>query len=81
MGSRSPDKWFRLIVVLSEIFLDGCNEFFNSGKVAPTNALLSKFTKPTLDQIEPGRAGRCVMNMKARMLRQPGGDIVMFMGA
>src|SRR6266540_1201117 len=77
----SPDKWFWLFVVLREIFLNGGDEFFNASKVAPPQALLGEFTKPTLHQVKPGRTGGSVVHMKARMLDQPLGDIVMFMGA
>ena len=37
---RDPDKWFRLFVILREIFFDGDDEFFNASEVATPQALL-----------------------------------------
>src|SRR6266446_770940 len=76
-----PDERFWLFVVLSKIFLDGGDEFFYVNKVAAPQALLSEFAKPTLDQVKPRGTGGGVMHMKARMLDQPLGNVVMLMGA
>src|SRR5207247_8837733 len=81
LGGGGPDKRFRLFVVLHKIIFDGSNEFFDASEVAASQALLSEFAKPALDQVKPGRTGGCVMNMKARVFRQPLRHLVMFMGA
>ena len=74
-------KGFGCLLFLSKIFLNGDDEFFYTGEVAPPQALLSEFAEPTLDQIKPGRAGGSVMDMKPRMLGQPIRDLVMLMWA
>jgi hypothetical protein len=70
-----------LFVVLGQVILDGDNEFFNTSEVAPAQALLGEFSKPTLDQVKPERTGGRVMNMKALMFRQSLRNVVMFMSA
>src|SRR6185312_5351741 len=50
-----------------------------ASEVAPAQALLGEFGKPTLDQVKPRRTGGSVRNMKARMFRQPLRNIVMLM--
>ena len=81
LSSGGPDKGLRLFVGLRKILFDSGNEFFKASEVAPSQALLGEFGKPTLHQVKPGRTGWSVMNMKALMFRQPLRNIVMLMGA
>ena len=53
-----------------DIFVDGDLQFGPTGKGATTNAFVCDDAKEPLDYVEPGRAGGCEMDMKARVLGQ-----------
>jgi len=52
----------------------------NAMEDATTNSFLRDLSKPSLNQVEPGRAGRNEMDVKARMLREPSFDLGVFVG-
>ena len=70
-----------MFIVLRKIVFDGGYEFTDPGEVAASQSLLGEFAKPALHQVEPGRTGGGVMNMKASMFRQPLRNVVMLTGA
>ena len=63
-----------MIVVLTNVLVDGSDEFWNASEGTATDTLVGQFSKPTLHQIEPGRTGRCEMEMESRMSFQPAFD-------
>ena len=67
------------IVVLNE-FLDSPDQFTNAAKATPTDCLLGDKTEPAFDLVEPRRIGRCVVDLKARPLGQPGAHFAMLVG-
>lgn len=44
---------------------DVCHQRADAAKTPGTNDLSRNFTKETFDQVEPGRGGRCEMEVKA----------------
>ena len=71
VDAGGPEKRLRLLVVLLQILFDGLDEFANAVKHTPAEALLTQFSEPTLDEIEPGGSGGRGMGMEAPMLGQP----------
>ena len=58
------------MIVCLDVVRDGIDQLLHAMEDATTNSFLSDFPKPALDQIEPGRAGRDEMDVKAGMLRE-----------
>jgi hypothetical protein len=67
------------IVVLNK-FLDPPDQFTNTAKATPTDCLLGGKTEPALDLVEPRGICRCVVDLEARPLGQPGTYFAMFVG-
>src|SRR6266849_4120614 len=73
-----PDERLGSIVVSSDELLDGRDQIGNTREGAATAALIGQFTKPSFDEVEPRRGGRCEVQVEARMLGQPVLDLRMF---
>src|SRR3972149_2674177 len=69
-----PDEGLGKFVVLSNVLIDGGDQFGNASEGTATDTLVRQFSKQTLHQIEPGRTGRCEMEMESRMSFQPAFD-------
>ena len=61
-------------------FLDPPDQFTNIAKATPTDGLLGNKTEPAFDLVEPRGICRCVVNLEARPLGQPGAYFVMLVG-
>jgi hypothetical protein len=48
---------------------------------AATNLLVGEYARPALDEIDPGCARRCEVQMEARSLQEPSLDGRRFVGA
>jgi len=68
------------VVVLDEIF-DASNEFADAAEAAATNRLLSNEPEPAFDLVEPRGISRCVVDLEARPLGQPGAHLAMLVGS
>src|SRR3990172_9031876 len=80
-GIRSPDERFGGIVVGCDELLDGGDQLRHTAEGSTTNAFVSQFAEPALDQVEPRRGGGCEVEMEARMLGEPALHLGMVVGA
>ena len=71
LNAGGPDERLRFLVVVLQVFLDGVDEFGNAAKNAPADPFLAQFSKPTLDQVQPGGTGRCGMEVESPVLAEP----------
>src|SRR5271165_218780 len=76
-----PDKGFGVLIVDADELLNGMDQLRDTLKNTTADSFARNFTKPALDQIEPGRTGGSKMQMKARVFFQPLMDIVMVVGS
>jgi RHS repeat-associated protein len=70
-GSRSPDEWFRTLVVAVDVGAEGHDVFFQVAEYATPEPILSQVAKEAFHHVELGRAGRSEVHMKTRMPHQP----------
>ena len=80
-GSLCPDEGFWVFVPSLGVQDDGPLEGGNAGEGSSANGFLGDSGKPALNQVEPGGAGGCEMEMEPRVLGQPGPDGRMFVRA
>ena len=59
-------------VVIDDVAIDFVDQVAHAFERAAANRLLGDEREPALDLIEPAGVGRGVMNVVARMARQPG---------
>jgi hypothetical protein len=52
-----PDEWLGLSVVMSDVLIDGANQFWHAGEYATPQALGVDVAEESLDHVEPGRRG------------------------
>src|SRR5260370_27193686 len=71
IGILGPDKGDGILVVSRDVFFNSGNQIGHAGKGTAADALARDFSKPTLDQIEPGTAGGSEMQVETRMARKP----------
>ena len=62
-----------------DVGFDGGVEFVDTVEDAAANAFVGEFTKPALDQIQPGGAGGHEMQYEARPFSQPVADFRMLL--
>ena len=63
-----------------DVGADGHDEFFQIAEDAAPEPIVSEVAKETFHHVQPRRAGRSEVEMKARMSRQPALHFGMFMG-
>ena len=80
-SSLCPDEGFWVFVPGLGVQEDGSLEGGDAGEGSSANGFLRDSGKPPFDQVEPGGAGRCQMEMEPRVLGQPGPDDRMFVRA
>ena len=80
LGGFAPDEGLRLCVVLQQIVVDRVLEVIDAGVAAAANALGGDLGEEALDEVQPGRAGGCEMQLEAGMLFQPGLHLGRFVG-
>src|SRR5712691_3115551 len=78
---RCPDEWFGVLVVGGEELVDRVDEFGDAVEGAAADRFVGEFAKPAFDEVEPGARGRGEVEVEARMLGEPGLDVVVFVGA
>ncbi len=66
-----PAENFGIIIMMLQEFLNGGNEIRNAFEHPPSKPTLSQFSKPPLDHIQPRGAGRCEMEVHARVALEP----------
>ena len=67
-----------LEIVVSEVNVDGSNQFIDAGEAAFTDDIVGELPKESLDKIEPRGAGGSEVNVDAGMFLQPSADDGMF---
>ena len=77
-GSGRPDKRRRARIVACEVSADRFDQFGQAAKDPSTQTLGAQVPKEALHHVEPRGACRREVQMKARMLFQPGLDLGMF---
>ena len=76
-----PDKGFGILIVDADELLNGLDQIRDTLENTAADSFARNFTKPALDQIEPGRTRGRKMQMKARVFFQPLRDILMVVGS
>ena len=76
LGSSRPHEGLRLLVGSANELLYRGLEFTDIVEHAPTYAFARDLSEPSLDQVEPRTAGGREMQDKARMIGQPGFDVL-----
>jgi len=71
-GGFAPDEGLWLGVVLQQVVVDRVLEVVDAGVAAAADALCGDLGEEALDEVHPGRAGGCEMQLEAGMLFQPG---------
>ena len=61
--------------------VDPLNQFLDAAKRAATDGSLGDQAEPTLHLVEPRGIGRCVVDVAAGPLRQPGSHLGVLVGA
>ena len=79
--SLCPGEGFWVFVPGLGVQEDRSLEGGNAGEGSSTNGFLGDSGKPPFDQVEPGGAGGCEMEMEPRVLGQPSPDGGMFVRA
>ena len=67
----SLDKGFGVAVIVFEVSADGSAQFAGAAMNAAAQLFFGEQCKPALDQVEPGAAGGCEVQMEAGMAQQP----------
>ncbi len=75
-----PVVAFRLIVVKFDVFKNGLLELADAGERAAAQTLLGQISKPALDQVQPGTAGRSEVHVKPWVTSQPPPYLGMLVG-
>src|SRR5437660_8771838 len=82
VGCRSrPDEWTGVVVVLSNVLINGLRQLCHAAEGSPTDALASDLGKPALHQVQPGSPGGGEVQVIAGMSCEPGLYLEMGMGA
>jgi len=71
-GGFAPDEGLRLGVVLEQVVVDCAFEIVDAGVAAAADALCRDLGEEALDEVQPGRAGGCEVQLEPGMLLQPG---------
>lgn len=79
-GALGPDERLGVVVVMSDVFVDGSHEFWHAGEHATAQAVLGDVSEEPFDHIEPRRRRWREMYVEVRMLEQPCLHDRMFMG-
>ena len=79
-GSCGPDEWFRTFIVTVDVGADGHDEFFQVAEDAAPEPILRQVAEETFHHVQPRRAGRSEVQMKARVPRQPALHFGVLMG-
>src|SRR5208283_1407719 len=74
----SPLITLRLLVAKRQVLLDGGDELAHAGETSVSDRLLRDVREKTLDQVQPGTAGRREVKVKSGPLRQPSPHLGMF---
>src|SRR5215468_2093900 len=69
-----PNEGPGILVVNCDVLADGCFQFFDAAENAPANALVGKFGKPALHQVDPRTVGGSEVEMEARPFGEPFSD-------
>ena len=72
LGGFAPDEGLRLGVVLEQVVVDCAFEIVDAGVAAAADALCRDLGEEALDEVQPGRAGGCEVQLEPGMLLQPG---------
>ena len=64
-----------------DVFVDGCDEGWQTGKGIAADALVGDFCEPAFDLIEPGGAGGREVQVIAWPFFEPRGDLGSLVGA
>lgn len=70
-GCGGPDEGLWILVVGSDVIVNGADEFVDVPEYSAADALLGNFRKPSLHLIKPGAAGGREMEMVAGVLLEP----------
>jgi hypothetical protein len=79
-GRCDPDEGLGLGVVHLDGCVDGGLQVGNAAEYAAADALVGDVAKEPLHHVEPGGTGRREVQVKARMLGQPGQDFGVLVG-
>src|SRR2546427_729995 len=82
VGCRSrPDEWTGVVVVLSNVLINGLRQLCHAAEGSPTDALASDLGKPALHQVQPGSPRGGEVQVIAGMSCEPGLYLEIGMGA
>ena len=76
LGFGRPHEGLRFLVGIPNELLDGGLEFSHIVEYAPTYTFARDLSEPPLDQVEPRTACGCGVQDKARVIGQPGFDVL-----
>jgi len=72
VDALGPDKWLRVLIVGFDVMLNGLDQFLYAFKKnAAANPFPGDFTKPPLNQIQPGRTGGNKMQVESLVPLNP----------
>ena len=71
VGILCPDERLGLLIVMSQVLVDGSFERRHAGEGAAPEARSSDIRKPAFDEIQPGAAGRDEVKVYPRVAGQP----------
>ena len=66
--------------MFGQVMPNGIEQLRHAAEAGPRQRLLAQVAEKAFHQVEPGRTGRGKMQVEARVTRQPGVDLGMFMG-
>src|ERR1039458_1748629 len=75
-----PDKGLGVLVVMSDVGLDGVNQLGNAMEDATANALSAEVPKESFDHIQPGSTGGGEVHLHTGMTLQPALHFGMLVG-
>lgn len=53
LGTLGPDEWFWIFVVVNDVLIDGCSQFWDAGENATAQSLGRNVTKESLNHVQP----------------------------
>jgi len=74
VGGFDPDEGFWIFIVSGNECCDGVFKGFEASVCPSFYLLISQFSKPPFDQVQPRRTGGSEMKVEARALNQPVSD-------
>ena len=81
IGRLDPDEGLGLLIVKLEVEPNNVFQLARAAMRAAPDLLLGQGREPAFDLIESGAIGRCVVDLEARVTRQPAPDQLGLVGA